>query len=1204
MTPADESSVLREEASSRLEQMVDRFEAAYAEGHWPEIDDYLPADGPERRELLVHLLHVDLERRLKAGQAARVEDYLPRYPELARDPTVVLDLAAAEYAQRRRRQPKVTVAEYLRRFPQCAGPLQHRLQATLIGQSDRVPELPEPEAWSPGADPAPGGLPSIPGYEVLRELGHGAMGVVYQARQTKLNRLVALKMVLNADFAPPECRVRFLFEAEAAARVQHPNVVQMYEVGTHGRLLYFAREYVDGGTLAHQLTGQPWPQRKAAEMVQTLARATHAAHLQGIAHRDLKPANILLTAGGSPKIADFGLAKLFCAGGGLTTTGAILGTPGYMSPEQASGERQAVGPATDVYALGVILYELLTGTVPFSGTTPLQVLRQIVSDPPPPPSSRVRRLDRDLATVCLKCLEKEPHRRYASAEALADDLGRYLAGEPVAAWPVGSAERAWRWARRNPGWAAMLATVAGLLLIIAVGSPVMTLRLSQALDVSDKALHQAEEEKRKADEQSWEALLAQARASSRSRERGQRFQGLAAIRKALGLPVPPGHSVAELRDVAIACLVLPDVEIAHEWNGFPTGAEDIALDANFERYAQADRDGNVSIRRVADDAPILAIPCRDGGDRMAWGGLAFSPDGRFLYVRRDPGGRLTLYRVDGAAAEKVLTDATGRETWAVAFSPDSRFLAVGHVEDGSVAVHDLQSARQTREVPRLRTKLRPHQLAFRPAQPPGQTHLAVAGGRVVRVFDVEGCQAVSPDISHGRGVNWIAWHPDGRTLATACDDLHLHLWDVDTGKPLLPPLLPRHHKPGMEVAFDPTGDWLLSNDWSDMLRLWDPRTGRLLLQTPSAAWTFSHDGRLVALDRSGSRVRLLRVVTHSPLRRLTASRVSVVWDRVNVRASPDGRLLLVSWGDTLAFVDWATGAEVGSLPLHLTTALQFEPHGTLLTSGPDGLVRWPLRDGPEAGRLHVGPPEPLNEPSNPYCTLGCSADGQVVAIPSGDRGDVLHRPHRHVPLGPREDVRHCAVSPDGRWVVTGHHSNRQGIGATVWEAESGRPVKDFPVADLCAAGFSPYGRWLLTTGGGFRLWKVETWEEGPPIAPSDDTPGSGFAFAPDSRVLALAGGFSQLRLIEVDSGAEIARLTVPEQTRVGPSCFSPDGTQLVAAGSESQLLYLWDLRALRADLKELGLDWGRPDYPPAAPAAPGPLQVAVDGGTLFNQKAP
>jgi tRNA A-37 threonylcarbamoyl transferase component Bud32 len=769
MTPADESSLLSEEAASRLEQIVDRFEAAYAKGPWPDIDDYLPANGPERRELLIHLVHIDLERRLKAGQAARVEDYLPRYPELAADPTVVLDLAAAEYTQRRR-QPEVAVAEYLQRFPQFAGQLQHLLQATLLQLSEQPPDLPRPGARAWRTDSASGDLPVIPGYEVQRELGRGVMGVVYQARHIKLNRLVALKMVLNVEFARAELLARFLFEAEAAARVQHPNVVQIYEVGTHGRLPYFVLEYVDGGTLAQQLTGQPWPQRRAAELVQTLARATHAAHLQGIIHRDLKPANILLTADGSPKIADFGLAKLFRADVGLTTTGAILGTPGYMSPEQAAGERQAVGPATDVYALGVILYELLTGTVPFSGTTPLNVLRQVVSDPPPPLSSRVRRLDRDLATVCLKCLEKEPQRRYASAEALADDLGRYLAREPIAARPVGSAERAWRWARRNPGWAAMLATVAGLLLVIAVGSPLMTLRLSQALDLSDKARQKAEEERRIADERSWEALLAQARASSRSRERGQRFEGLAAIRRALDLPVPPGRSVAELRNEAIACLILPDVEPVGEWwEDFPTGTQGIALDATFERYARVDKDGNISVRRVADDAEILAIPSRDGRG-LAFRGLSFSPDGRLLHLRCTPGGRLKVYRLDGPEPEVVLEGATGSYDSTVAFSDDSRLFAACQ-EDRSVVVYDLVSAQKAKEVRRLRTDLPSDRLAFRP----GHRHLAVAGGDVV-LFDLEGGEAPLQTLKHPpRHVNGIAWHPDGRTLATACDDLHIRL---------------------------------------------------------------------------------------------------------------------------------------------------------------------------------------------------------------------------------------------------------------------------------------------------------------------------------------------------------------------------------------------------------------------------------------------
>jgi WD40 repeat protein len=1191
MIAADEFDTgLTGEALARLEQAVDRFEAAYAAGQRPQIDAYLPADAAERRALLVHLVNIDLERRLKAGEAVRVESYLERYAELAREPAVVCDLVAAEYAQRRRREPDLADAEYLARFPHLAGRLQSLMAATLIRGPDHPP-----------AGPAPGELPAVPGYEVLRELGRGGMGVVYQARHVQLNRMVALKMVRRADLAASRDLVRFLFEAEVAARVQHANVVQIFEVGTHGGLPYFALEYVDGGTLADRLAGRPWPPRRAAEMVQTLARATHAAHLQGIVHRDLKPANVLLTAGGTPKIGDFGLAAQLRADAGLTPTGDILGTPSYMSPEQASGRRQAVGPATDVYALGVILYELLTGAVPFAGPTYLEILRQVVGTAPPRPSSRGLRLDRDLETICLKCLEKEPPRRYASAEALADDLGRYLAGEPIAARPVGPAGRAWRWARRNPGWAAMLAAVALLLLVIVVGSPVMTLRLNEALGVSKEERERAQGEKRKADERSWEALLEQARARSRSRERGQRFEGLTAIRQAQQLPVPPGRSVAELRNVAIACLVLPDVEADREWDGSPAGTEGLALDASCERYARADRDGNISVRRVADDAPILSIPSRDRQGNMAWNGLSFSPDGRFLQYRRDPGGRLTLYRLDGPEAEVVLEDATGPETWAVAFSPDSRFFAVGHVEDGSVVVYDLESVPQAKPVQRRETGLPLHFLAFHPRRP----HLAVAGRNMVRVIDLESDKVSVADLSHPAGVNWIAWHPDGRTLAAACDDLHIRLWDADAAELRLP-ALPGHRKAGMEVAFDPTGDCLLSNDWSDLLRLWDPRTGRQLLLTPSGARSFSRDGRLLGWDAAGSRMRLLRVTTHSPLRRLTAPHASVIWDRVSARASPDGRLLLVSWGDKLAFVDWASGAEVGSIPLYLTTPLRFDPEaGELLTSSllaprRGGLFRWPMRAEP--GRLHVGPPEPLDEPSNPYCAAGCSADGRVVAIPWHTHADVLHRPeNRPVPLGPCDDVRSCAVSPDGRWVATGNHGSLQGIGATVWDAQSGKKAKDFLVGGLCGVGFSPDGRWLATNGGGVRLWKVDTWEEGPPVAQPGE--GGAFAFTPDGRVLALSSGLSQVRLVEVDSGAEIARLTVPEQTRLGPECFSPDGTQLVAVGRESQLLYIWDLRALRAELKELDLDWGGDDYPPAA-AAPEPLRVEVDGGTLFPRKMP
>jgi tetratricopeptide (TPR) repeat protein/predicted Ser/Thr protein kinase len=321
------------------------------------------------------------------------------------------------------------------------------------------------------ADPVVPPPPAIPRYEVLGVLGRGGMGVVYQARQTSLRRLVALKMILAGGHASTEQRARFRTEAEAAARLQHPNVVQIHEVGEHGGLPFLSLEFVDGGSLANRLDGTPWPPRQAAQLMETLARAVHAAHQRGIVHRDLKPANVLLTEDGTPKITDFGLAKVLDATAQLTGSGAVMGTPSYMAPEQTGRQPQAIGPAADVYALGAVLYELLTGRPPFRGETPLATVAQVVADEPVPPRRLQPGVPRDLETVCLKCLQKEPQKRYASAEALADDLRHFLNGEPIRARPVGPVGRLWRWGRRNPKVASLLAILA---VVVAAGTATVT----------------------------------------------------------------------------------------------------------------------------------------------------------------------------------------------------------------------------------------------------------------------------------------------------------------------------------------------------------------------------------------------------------------------------------------------------------------------------------------------------------------------------------------------------------------------------------------------------------------------------------------------------------------------------------------------------------------------------------------------------------
>jgi eukaryotic-like serine/threonine-protein kinase len=333
------------------------------------------------------------------------------------------------------------------------------------------PELPATGSEAPTLAPLPGtGEPaaprSLPGYEILGELGRGGMGVVYRARHLALDRVVALKMILAAGHAGPEERRRFRTEAEAVARLDHPNVVRVHDVGEHEGVAYLSLEFCPGGSLECKLAGTPQTPPDAARLVETLARAVDHAHRQGVVHRDLKPANVLLTADGTPKITDFGLAKKVDDTAGQTATGAVMGTPSYMAPEQAGGK--AVGPAADVWALGAILYECLTGRPPFRAATPLDTVLQVIGEDPVSPRQLQPKLSRDLETVCLKCLHKDPKKRYPSAAALADDLRRFRDGKPVKARRAGWMERTLKWVRRHPTATALLGGAAAAFVVLAV----------------------------------------------------------------------------------------------------------------------------------------------------------------------------------------------------------------------------------------------------------------------------------------------------------------------------------------------------------------------------------------------------------------------------------------------------------------------------------------------------------------------------------------------------------------------------------------------------------------------------------------------------------------------------------------------------------------------------------------------------------------
>jgi serine/threonine-protein kinase len=440
---------------------------------------------------LLSALRADQARRWRAGGGPRVESYLALFPALEGAPEDALALIHGEVLLRIAAGETPELAEYQRRFPRLAGRLAEQFALPLV----------DPDADTSPQRPSGGsaGLPEVPGYEVLGRLGRGGMSEVHKARDVRLGRTVAIKLLLAGEHASPAELSRFRTEAEALARLAHPNIVQIYDVGRLGACPFLVLEFVDGPTLARRCGGQAQPPAGAARLVEVLARAVHAAHTQDVVHRDLKPGNVLLTADGTPKVTDFGLAKIVGGADRLTRTGEVMGTPAYMAPEQARGRHADVGPLGDVYALGAILYELLTGRPPFQGATVLETLDRVVRDEPTPPRRLAGSVPRDLETVCLKCLRKEPGRRYPSAAHLADDLRRFQAGEPVAARRVGPAGVAWRWAGRRPVVAGLLAALAA---VVAVGVGLVSWqgleagrqrrmaeeRLVQACDVIDSML--------------------------------------------------------------------------------------------------------------------------------------------------------------------------------------------------------------------------------------------------------------------------------------------------------------------------------------------------------------------------------------------------------------------------------------------------------------------------------------------------------------------------------------------------------------------------------------------------------------------------------------------------------------------------------------------------------------------------------------------
>jgi tetratricopeptide (TPR) repeat protein len=510
----------------------------------------------------------ELECRLRADQPGRAADFLAAAPALAAEPNAALELIYTEFVVREQLGQKPRFEEWCARFPQWQEDLRQLFQVHRLARDAQLGASADTPTWiDPVGDRGPaaageGGPPPEPlrrlgDYELLGEIGRGGMGVVYRARQAALKRVVALKLILAGEHAGPEAVARFKAEAEAVARLQHPHIVQIYEVGEYDGRPFFSLEYLDGGTLEKRLAGNPLPARQAARLIELLARAVHHAHERGVVHRDLKPANILMqnaerrtqnekpvpdsalcilhSAFCIPKVTDFGLAKLREGGPGLTPTQAILGTPSYMAPEQAAGRAREVGPPADVYALGALLYECLTGRPPFRAETALDTLQQVLSDEPVPPRRLQPKVPADLETVCLKCLEKKPARRYPSALELADDLGCFLGGQPIRARPPSVIYRLRKFAGRHKAAAAGVAAVFLALVVGVVGLAVGMTRAQAERDRARRA-----ERKARAAERETRGLLADsfAQAGRLAMRRGAWRTALKSFDRALGAGHP------------------------------------------------------------------------------------------------------------------------------------------------------------------------------------------------------------------------------------------------------------------------------------------------------------------------------------------------------------------------------------------------------------------------------------------------------------------------------------------------------------------------------------------------------------------------------------------------------------------------------------------------------------------------------------------
>jgi WD40 repeat protein len=997
-------------------------------------------------------------------------------------------------------------------------------------------------------------------YELMEEVGRGGMGVVYRARQASLNRFVAVKMLLHGEFSDEAFVWRFKTEAEAAAQLDHPHIVPIYEIGEHEGQHYFSMKLIEGGSLAEQMCGAPLPAKRAAQLVATTARAVHYAHQRGIIHRDLKPQNILVDGHGQPHLTDFGLAKLLEHDTGLTVSEAVMGSPAYMAPEQAAGKSKHLTTAADVYSLGAILYALLTGRTPFQAETPVATLRQVMENEPPKPSQFNKSLDFDLETICLKCLEKEPMRRYGSAEFLAQDLERWQAGEPIEARPLGQVERLWRWGRRNPGIAILSTMVILLLVILAIGSTVAAIRIKLA--------------ERATKEKLFDSYLAEARAVRRNGGEGQRYKSLGAVAKAAAI----GSSL-ELRSEAIACLAMTNVRLGdhHESPGY----EHEYWDSRLERRASVEPGGKLKVRSVADKGQTFLPPFTvEGVDGIH----AISPGGRYVAIKLLDG-RNAVWDVD--KSEERITNIL--QAVCVDFSADGQMLFVS-CEDGQLRRFALDPVQESPSVPMngayhlIRVSPRANWLA---GYEDGKGDLEVRDlrdGSLLRTF------------SHASRIGSFAWSRDGMDVAVGCESGRIFIWNMATGEKKTE--FKGHQDTVTSVGFSHSGLMLGSTSWAGEFRLWDLSAERALLSADGYSYqvSFSPNDRRIGFVERGHETGAFEV-TPSPIFSRLSCEPFPIRGCFSTDVSPDGELVATGFADGVRI--WAGEQSIRpfTLPAGACNSAIFAPDGaSLITCGPSGLSLWPIRKTPgPTNQIQIGPRQTIQD-RLPFNYAALSADGRWVAAGNPLQEAVsifeVRNPSNRFSLGRQPGAQYPAISPDGRWVAVG---NWKGSGVKVWDFASRQILCTLPAPSCTWVAFSPNNRWLAVGGVGCDLWETGSWKLQHTIRRSRVESQTAMAFSPDGRTLALGLERNSVRLVAVPTWEVLADLEAPGISSIWYVHFSRDGSRLFASEWEQQV-QVWDLRQMRAELRKLKLDWNAPPIPdePSAGGIKNPIHIVLE----------